>query len=44
MKMYREGRLCPHVGATLPLSRSAEALELLKNRSVAGKIVVTVDA
>lgn len=44
MKMYRENRLRPHVGATLPLSRSAEALELLKNRSVAGKIVVTVDA
>jgi NADPH2:quinone reductase len=42
MKLYGEGRLTPHIGATRPLARSAEALDLLKNRSVAGKVVVTV--
>ena len=42
MAMYAAGRLRPHVGATLPLARASEALDLLRARKVAGKIVVTM--
>jgi NADPH2:quinone reductase len=38
---YREGRLKPHVSATLPLERAAEALALMASRKVAGKLVLT---
>jgi NADPH2:quinone reductase len=38
---YREGRLKPHVSATLPLERAAEALALMASRKVAGKVVLT---
>lgn len=43
MDMYEAGRIRPHVGATRPLDRSAEALDLLRDRAVAGKVVVTMD-
>lgn len=39
---YTEGALRPHIGAMLPLSRAAEALELLRARATTGKIVVTM--
>jgi NADPH2:quinone reductase len=42
MAMYAEGRLRPHVGATRPLALADEALALLKDRGVAGKVVVTI--
>jgi NADPH2:quinone reductase len=32
--------LKPHIGARLPLSRAPEALGLLRDRTVTGKIVV----
>jgi len=37
-----EGRLRPHISATFPLERASEALTLMANRKVAGKIVLTV--
>jgi NADPH:quinone reductase len=44
MEMYEAGRIRPHIGATRPLDRFAEALDLLRDRTVAGKVVVTMDA
>ena len=38
---YREGKLRPHVSATFPLERAAEALQLMAGRQVVGKVVVT---
>jgi len=41
MGWYEAGRLRPHVSHVLPLSRAAEALELLRSRKSTGKVVVT---
>jgi len=41
---YAEGGLRPHVSATFPLERSAEALEMLRSRRSTGKIVVRIGA
>jgi NADPH2:quinone reductase len=41
-RWFAEGRLKPHVSATFPLERASEALTLMANRKVAGKIVLTV--
>ena len=35
------GKLKPHVMATFPLERYAEALALVKDRKVIGKVVLT---
>jgi NADPH:quinone reductase-like Zn-dependent oxidoreductase len=43
MEMYEAGGSRPHIGATRPLAACAEALDLLRDRSVAGKVVVTMD-
>src|SRR6056297_2690847 len=43
MEMYEAGRIQPHIGATRPLDRFTEALDLLRARAVAGKVVVTMD-
>ena len=40
---YREGRLEPHVSATFPLGRAADALKLMAARKVKGKVVLTID-
>jgi len=42
MAMYARGEIRPHVGATYPLARAAEALELLRARKSTGKVVVTM--
>lgn len=42
MGMYEAGQLKPHIGATRPLEQAGEALELLRSRKVAGKVVVTI--
>lgn len=42
MRMYEAGQLSPHIGAQRPLTDAAEALELLRARKVAGKVVVTM--
>jgi NADPH:quinone reductase len=41
-RWFGEGRLRPHISATFPLERAAEALALLAARRVAGKIVLTI--
>jgi NADPH2:quinone reductase len=38
---FREGRLKPHVTATYPLEKAADAIRLLAERKVKGKVVVT---
>jgi NADPH2:quinone reductase len=42
MEMYASGRIAPRIGATRPLARAGEALALLRDRAVPGKVVVTV--
>ena len=39
---YRDGKLKPHVSLTFPLERAADALTLMANRQVTGKVVVTL--
>jgi NADPH:quinone reductase len=39
---YAEGKLKPHVSDTFPLERAADALTLMANRRVKGKVVLTV--
>ena len=39
---YAEGRLKPHVSQTFPLERASDALRLMAERKVTGKIVLTV--
>lgn len=39
---HRASRLRPHVGATFPLERTADAIRLLLERRSVGKVVVTV--
>jgi NADPH2:quinone reductase len=42
-RMYAAGQIKPRISASYPLERTAEALELLQDRKVLGKVVVTVD-
>jgi len=39
---YGEGKLKPHVSATLPLEQANDALDLLRARKSTGKVVVTI--
>ena len=39
---YAKGKLKPHVSATFPLARAADALALMAARKVTGKVVLTV--
>ncbi len=39
---YAEGRLKPHIGRVLPLEAANEGLEMLRNRSATGKVVIRV--
>ena len=38
---FRDGKLKPHVSATYPLEKAADAIRLLADRKVKGKVVVT---
>jgi NADPH2:quinone reductase len=40
-RWYTEGRIKPHISATFPLERAADALRLMAERRVAGKLVLT---
>ena len=40
--LYAQGRLRPHVGATLPLERLAEGYALLESRRATGKVIVSL--
>jgi NADPH2:quinone reductase len=42
IQLYADGRIAPHIGATYPLERAGEALELLRRRESTGKVVVTI--
>jgi NADPH:quinone reductase len=39
-RWYGEGKVRPHVSATFPLARAAEAIKLMADRKVIGKVVV----
>ena len=39
---FAEGKLKPHVSATFPLARAADALKQMAARRVTGKVVLTV--
>jgi NADPH2:quinone reductase len=41
-RWFGEGKLKPHVSRTFPLERAADALALMAERKVKGKVVVTV--
>jgi NADPH2:quinone reductase len=41
-RWYAEGKLKPHVSQTFPLAHAAEALTLMAERKVTGKVVLTV--
>jgi NADPH2:quinone reductase len=41
-RWYAEGKLKPHISATFPLERAAEALTRMANREVTGKVVLKV--
>jgi NADPH2:quinone reductase len=40
-RWYAEGTLKPHISATFPFERAADALTLMANRQVKGKVVLT---
>jgi NADPH:quinone reductase len=40
-KWYAQGKIKPHVWATYPLERAADALNALAERKVAGKVILT---
>ena len=40
---YLEGRLQPHLSATLPIARAGEALQLMLDRKATGRIVLMTD-
>jgi NADPH2:quinone reductase len=42
-RWYEEGRLKPHISATFPLERAADALTLMAARKVTGKVVLTME-
>ena len=39
-KWFREGKLKPHISATLPLAQAADALKMMAARQVKGKVVL----
>jgi NADPH2:quinone reductase len=41
MALFASGKIKPHVSATYPLERAAEALNAMANREVKGKVVLT---
>jgi len=43
LQMYLAGKLKPHIHATYPLERAAEALNEVMNKRVSGKVVLTTD-
>ncbi len=44
MRWFEEGKLKPHVSATFPLEKAAEAMNLLASRKAKGKVVVQIGA
>jgi len=44
MRWFEDGKLRPHVSATFPLEKAAEAMNLLASRKAKGKVVVQIGA
>ncbi len=44
MTMYAEGKIKPRISQTFPLERAHEAIQALSDRTVMGKVVVTVES
>jgi NADPH2:quinone reductase len=42
-RLYAEGKIKPRISASYPLARAGDALQLLQDRKVLGKVVVTMD-
>ena len=42
-QLYAEGKIKPQISASFPLERAAEALEMMQDRKVMGKVVLTFD-
>jgi NADPH2:quinone reductase len=40
-RWFADGRIRPHISATFPLERAADALTMMANRQVTGKVVLT---
>jgi NADPH2:quinone reductase len=43
-KLFEQGKIRPHVSATYPLEKAADALNALAGRKVAGKVALTMGA
>ena len=43
-RWYAQGKLKPHVSATYPLAKAAEAMNLLASRQAKGKVVIRIGA
>ncbi len=43
LSWYQEGNLKPHISATLPLEKAAEAMGLLTNRQSTGKVILITE-
>ena len=41
---HRDGKIKPHISATFPLERAADALTQMAERKVVGKVVLTADS
>ncbi len=42
-RLYGEGKVRPRISASYPLAKAGDALQLLQDRKVLGKVVVTID-
>lgn len=42
-RLYGEGKIKPRISASYPLAQAGDALQLLQDRKVLGKVVVTMD-
>lgn len=42
-RLYAEGKIKPRISASYPLAQAGDALQLLQDRKVLGKVVVTMD-
>jgi NADPH2:quinone reductase len=42
-RLYSEGKIKPRISASYPLAQAGDALQLLQDRKVLGKVVVTMD-
>lgn len=42
-QMYAEGKIKPRISARFPLAEASKALEMMENRKVMGKVVLTMD-